>query len=227
MTSQIRIRALSFGAVSLLTSALAAGPVAQAVAVPAPAAAPAVAVLQPVGDGDHSGHGDYPVHKGKLHLKFYDHQLCGGSKLGVSGSGYTPGATVRLSLHSHEHSLGEAFAGPTGTFTKTVTLPVGVDRGWHTIKAVGSDARGGTLLETAKIKVTCRTGHSLAETGVTAAERSTLAAGAPGAPSSTGALAAGTQDDPWSTAAAATALGATALAGAALLAVRAHRRTRG
>lgn len=60
---------------------------------------------------------------------------CAGT-LTVTGSGFVPGSTVTLTLHSTVTSLGSVVVNANGSFTKTVTLPAGVS-GTHTIVAEG------------------------------------------------------------------------------------------
>lgn len=59
---------------------------------------------------------------------------------GVTGSGWTPGDTVNLTLHTATYSLGSATVAADGTFSTTVDLPDGVT-GNHTV--VGTDPATG------------------------------------------------------------------------------------
>jgi len=55
----------------------------------------------------------------------------------VSVSGFSPGETVQIELHSDPVLLGEATAGQDGTAQAVVTIPLDAQAGQHTIRVVG------------------------------------------------------------------------------------------
>ena len=59
-----------------------------------------------------------------------------GSAVTVSGTACTPGATVTVSFDNQV--IGTTIAGPTGTFSTSVTIPSGATPGVHTITASGA-----------------------------------------------------------------------------------------
>lgn len=59
-----------------------------------------------------------------------------GAVLTVSGTGFAPGAGVAVEVHSTPHPLGQTFAGPTGRFTVSGTLPADFPAGAHTVVAI-------------------------------------------------------------------------------------------
>lgn len=61
---------------------------------------------------------------------------CPGDSLTVTGTGFAPGSTVDLTLHSTVTSLGSEIVDANGGFTATVTAPAGVT-GTHQIVAAG------------------------------------------------------------------------------------------
>jgi hypothetical protein len=62
----------------------------------------------------------------------------------VGGSGFAPGSSIELWLHSEPVLLGTISADLTGRFATTVTLPAGVT-GEHQIHALGTALSGDTL----------------------------------------------------------------------------------
>lgn len=62
-----------------------------------------------------------------------------GSSMTVSGTNFTPNATIKLELHSPTYVLATVKSSAQGTFTTSVKLPAGVT-GNHEITAVGGGA---------------------------------------------------------------------------------------
>jgi hypothetical protein len=60
-----------------------------------------------------------------------------GEKVTISGSGFAPGSTVVLTVHSTPVNLGTATVAADGTFTATVTLPSNLPAGSHHLLATG------------------------------------------------------------------------------------------
>lgn len=76
-----------------------------------------------------------------------------GAPLTVSGSGFKPGSTTHLVLHSDPVDLGEVTVSATGTFTASVTIPGDVPDGLHTIEADGEDASGAPTAPSAPVRI--------------------------------------------------------------------------
>jgi hypothetical protein len=60
-----------------------------------------------------------------------------GRTLTITGSSFTPSATLTLSIASTPQTLGTVTTSPTGTFSQSFTVPCSVDAGAHTITATG------------------------------------------------------------------------------------------
>jgi hypothetical protein len=65
-----------------------------------------------------------------------------GSLVTVLGSGFRPGTVVTITFHSKPYTVGRTIAGPTGTFSATVTVPATASLGEHHIEAAGLSPRG-------------------------------------------------------------------------------------
>ncbi|WP_217177050.1 immunoglobulin domain-containing protein [Streptomyces sp. AC495_CC817] len=65
-----------------------------------------------------------------------------GQELTIGGSGFLPGAVVRLGIYSTPTALGTAVADGAGTFTAVVTVPTTLAAGAHTVAASGISAQG-------------------------------------------------------------------------------------
>jgi hypothetical protein len=76
-----------------------------------------------------------------------------GMSLPVTGSGFAPGSTVQLELHSTPTSLGSVVVGPDGTFSTNVTIPPTTEGGEHHILGTGIGADGGTAAPEAVLTV--------------------------------------------------------------------------
>ena len=66
--------------------------------------------------------------------------LVEGSDVAVDGTGFVPGSTVDIWLHSDPVLLGNVTADSTGAFSTVLTLPTGVELGDHTIRTIGARA---------------------------------------------------------------------------------------
>jgi YVTN family beta-propeller protein len=60
-----------------------------------------------------------------------------GRTITVTGSAFTPSATLTLSIASTPQTLATVTTSPTGTFSQSFTVPCSVDAGAHTITATG------------------------------------------------------------------------------------------
>jgi serine protease len=75
------------------------------------------------------------------------------TSLPVSGSGFAPGSTVQLELHSTPTSLGSVVVGSDGTFSTSVTIPFDVEGGQHHVLGTGTGADGGVAAPEAPVAV--------------------------------------------------------------------------
>ncbi|MBL6760930.1 MAG: hypothetical protein ISQ15_09715 [Ilumatobacteraceae bacterium] len=66
--------------------------------------------------------------------------LVEGSDVAVDGTGFVPGSTVDIWLHSDPVLLGNVTADTDGAFSTVLTLPTGVELGDHTIRTIGARA---------------------------------------------------------------------------------------
>ena len=66
--------------------------------------------------------------------------LVEGSDVAVDGTGFVPGSTVDIWLHSDPVLLGNVTADSNGAFSTVLTLPTGVELGDHTIRTIGARA---------------------------------------------------------------------------------------
>lgn len=62
----------------------------------------------------------------------------GGQPITITGSGWVPGETITLTLHSDPMVLGTTTADASGDWSVTVTIPTSATCGEHTITATGS-----------------------------------------------------------------------------------------
>ena len=76
-----------------------------------------------------------------------------GTSLPVSGSGFAPGSTVQLELHSTPTSVGSVVVGSDGTFSTSVTIPSDVEGGQHHVLVTGIGADGGVAAPEAPVAV--------------------------------------------------------------------------
>ncbi|WP_024286025.1 DUF4214 domain-containing protein [Cellulomonas sp. KRMCY2] len=76
-----------------------------------------------------------------------------GGSLAVSGSGFKPGSTTRLVLHSDPIDLGTVTVSGAGTFSTTVTVPSSTPEGAHEIEAAGQDMAGSAAGATAPLVI--------------------------------------------------------------------------
>jgi hypothetical protein len=95
-----------------------------------------------------------------------------GRTLTITGSPFTPSATLTLSIASTPQALGTVTTSPTGTFSQSFTLPCSVDAGAHTITATGPNGSSATASVTLAPRLTaaftggCGTAcHELADFG--------------------------------------------------------------
>lgn len=84
----------------------------------------------------------------------------------MSGSGFQPGSTVRLTVYSAPVDLGTATVAADGTFSKTVTLPSGLPAGSHTLLATGL-APGGAVRYLSKALTVSASGLPVTGAGAT------------------------------------------------------------
>ena len=90
-----------------------------------------------------------------------------GQRVTLSGSGYAPGTTVTVLVHSEPQILTTIVTDAAGSFSVEVTLPRGLPAGRHTLVASGLDALGNVRTLTLPVTVargTTRLGE-LASTG--------------------------------------------------------------
>ena len=76
-----------------------------------------------------------------------------GTTLAVTGSGFAPGSTVQLELHSTPTSLGSVVVGSDGTFSTDVTIPPTTEGGEHHVLGNGIGADGGVAAPEAAVAV--------------------------------------------------------------------------
>lgn len=97
---------------------------------------------------------------------------CKGTSQVVDGTGFVPGSTVNLTLHSRVISLGSAVVSPAGGFTKTIKIPSVT--GTHRLVAAGRPTpKNPNTAEvtlhirdcTGPIPITGYTGHPASGTG--------------------------------------------------------------
>ena len=79
--------------------------------------------------------------------------LAPGEALTLTGSGYTAGATITITIESTPLVLGTTVADGTGAFTTTVSIPTTFAAGRHTVKATGEGAGGSTIVLSAAVTV--------------------------------------------------------------------------
>jgi LPXTG-motif cell wall-anchored protein len=83
-----------------------------------------------------------------------DHsQVPAGQDLRVSSSGWKPGSSVRIELHSTPVILGTALADSRGAFSVTVTIPTETQPGRHTVVAYGVAPNGAARSLSAGLEV--------------------------------------------------------------------------
>lgn len=76
-----------------------------------------------------------------------------GAVVQVSGSGFVPGTTITITLHSVSVVVGTAIADAEGRFSTTVLVPADVPPGPHHLEATGAAQSGGQATLTAQVSV--------------------------------------------------------------------------
>jgi hypothetical protein len=87
-----------------------------------------------------------------------------GSLVTVLGSGFEPGAMVTITFHSRPYTIGRTIAGPDGTFSATVTVPLEASPGHHHLEASGMGPQGRMTVLLTPIVVLGKATHSLGGT---------------------------------------------------------------
>lgn len=93
---------------------------------------------------------EYPP--GKCQLLLSRSVVAAGQSVGVAGSGYAPGADVKVSAAGV--SLASVAADSAGAFSTDVVIPRSVPSGTHEVTAAGAGAGGGTQVLSASLTVT-------------------------------------------------------------------------
>jgi hypothetical protein len=86
-----------------------------------------------------------------------------GGSLIVTGSGFQPGETITLVLHSTPVTLGTTPADSQGSFSTTVTIPADTTPGNHTIIATGNTS--GSTASTSIVVVSATTSGGTSTSG--------------------------------------------------------------
>ncbi|MBZ4487314.1 phosphatase PAP2 family protein [Microbacterium sp. cx-55] len=95
-----------------------------------------------------------------------DASVTAGDRVTVSGAGFAPGETVGIELRSTPVQVGTAVVGPTGAFIVSITIPVNIPAGAHTIVVTGATS---AVTASAPLTVAAAPGiAALAATGGTA-----------------------------------------------------------
>jgi hypothetical protein len=81
------------------------------------------------------------------------HSVLQGAEVEVSGSGFVPGATITITLHSASVVVGTAIADAQGRFSTTVLVPADVPPGPHHLEATGAAPAGGQAVLVAQVSV--------------------------------------------------------------------------
>lgn len=89
---------------------------------------------------------------GKCQLLLSRSVVAAGESVGVAGSGYAPGADVKVSAAGV--TLASVAADPAGAFSTDVVIPRSVPSGTHEVTAAGAGAGGGTQVLSASLTVT-------------------------------------------------------------------------
>ncbi len=92
-----------------------------------------------------------------------------GSQLTVSGSGFAPGATVTITLHSDLVVLGTTTADVHGEYSLTVIVPAGTEPGSHQIVATGIGPSGGQTFSLTSLTIAASVAPTAADAGAQAA----------------------------------------------------------
>ncbi|MDZ8170715.1 metallophosphoesterase family protein [Microbacterium xanthum] len=112
------------------------------------------------GSGD-GGTGDGGSGETAATLTLSSGTVAAGGTLSLTGSGFEPGAELRVELHSTPQVLGAVTADAAGAFASTVTIPASTETGTHTVRVFAGDDE----LASAEIEVTAA--GALAATGGT------------------------------------------------------------
>jgi LPXTG-motif cell wall-anchored protein len=80
--------------------------------------------------------------------------VCAGCTVTVSWTGFKPGSTISITMHSERVYLGTATVDATGTASKILKMPHDIDRGVHTITGAGTTIDGNGMTLSIKITVT-------------------------------------------------------------------------
>jgi hypothetical protein len=94
-----------------------------------------------------------PAPQAGLTFGFSVGQPAAGSHVIVSGSGFMPGTSTDVTLHSDPVDLGTVTIGPDGTFTHVFSLPQQVTPETHRVIVSGTGANGSALEQTWYFKV--------------------------------------------------------------------------
>lgn len=82
---------------------------------------------------------DTPEEEPKAHINIEQTTLVQGKTIIVKGSGFTPGAALRIELHSTPILLGTTTANTAGEMEASITIPETAPVGAHTLKIIESD----------------------------------------------------------------------------------------
>lgn len=80
-----------------------------------------------------------------------------GSTVQIAGSGFAPGSSVGMTLHSDPVDLGRAPVGADRAFSTSAVIPLGVPAGAHRIEVAGISASGEPVLQSIPLRVTAAT----------------------------------------------------------------------
>jgi hypothetical protein len=90
---------------------------------------------------------------GRLFADGYLGNAAPGQTVNISGSGFADNSTVTLTLQSNPIFLATVETNSSGSFSTSVTIPVGVPLGNHDIVATGVDAHGVALVQKTLVNV--------------------------------------------------------------------------
>lgn len=87
-----------------------------------------------------------------------------GDDILISGTGFAPNSDIDVYIYSSPTYAGRGHAGASGSFSFTVPVPPGLERGTHTVVATGFDTNGQSKFASAPIQIRAAS-SSLARTG--------------------------------------------------------------
>jgi hypothetical protein len=87
---------------------------------------------------------DYPLSTGTLTVMVPADGVAAGGSVRVVGSGFVPGSAVQVILRSTPVVLASALADGSGSVDRSVTIPVDVSPGMHSLEMTGASPGGGT-----------------------------------------------------------------------------------